>query len=224
MIIDKINYIKINLRKCIENVLIKIGIPEESFKYFFQYYYSWILIPLLPILYYMYPLIRPAITVYMFIVAILGTILTLLIPEKIANFMFLIIRIIFIFFHLIVLVPIFMKSSYIKTKKNKNKNENKNENKNKNKNESTNESTNEKKVTFSNKNKYFYYTTEFNKLLQINYYNFALFLLGIYLITLFPNWPYFWVTRKLVLILFVLIVVSLWLIGEFINLNNYVPY
>ena len=58
---------------------------------------------------------------------------------------------------MIVLVPIFMKSSYIKTKKNKNKNE----------------STNEKKVTFSNKNKYFYYTTEFNKLLQINYYNFS---------------------------------------------------
>ena len=212
MILDKINYIKMNLRKYIENILIKIGIPEESFKYFFQYYYSWILIPLLPILYYNYPLIRPAITVYMFIVAILGTILTLLIPEKIPNLMFLIIRIIFIFFHLIVLVPIFMKSSYIKTKKNKN--ENKNEN----------ESTNEKKVTFSNKNKYFYYTTEFNKLLQINYYNFALFLLGIYLITSFPSWPYFWVTRKLVLILFVLIVVSLWLIGEFINLNNYVPY
>ena len=212
MILDKINYIKTNLRKCIENVLIKIGIPEKSFKYFFQYYYSWILIPLLPILYYMYPFIRPVITVYIFIVAILGTILTLLIPGKISNLMLLIIRIIFIFFHLIVLVPIFMKSSYIKTKKNKN--ENKNEN----------ESTNEKKVTFSNKNKYFYYTTEFNKLLQINYYNFALFLLGIYLITSFPSWPYFWVTRKLVLILFVLIVVSLWLIGEFINLNNYVPY
>ena len=208
MILDKINYIKMNLRKYIENILIKIGFPEESLKYFFQYYYSFILIPLLPILYYMYPLIRPAITVYMFIVAILGTILILLIPEKISNLIFLIIRIIYIFFHLIVLVPIFMKSSYIKTKKNKNKNE----------------TTNKKKVTFSNKNKYFYYTTEFNKLLQINYYNFALFLLGIYLIMLFPNWPYFWVTRKLVLILFVLIVVSLWLIGEFINLNNYVPY
>ena len=98
-----------------------------------------------------------------------------------------------------------MKSSYIKTKKSINQFEKNNEF--------------EKKVSFSNKNKYFYYTTEFYKLLQINYYNFALFLLGIYLITLFPNWPYFWVTRKLVLILFVLIVVSLWLIGEFINFN-----
>lgn len=212
MILDKINYIKNEFKKYIENVLIKLGYSEEHLKYFFQYYYSWILIPLLAILYYMYPLIRPAITVYMFIVAILGTILILLIPEKISNLIFLIIRIICIFLHLIVLVPIFMKSSYIKTKKNKNKNENENE------------TTNEKKVTFSNKNKYFYYTTEFNKLLQINYYNFALFLLGIYLITLFPIWPYFWVTRKLVLILFVLIVVSLWLIGEFINLNNYLPF
>jgi len=214
MILDKINDININLRKYIESIFINIGLPEESFKYFFQYYYSYILIPLLPIIYYIYPLIRPVITVYMFVVAILGTILILLIPEKTSNLIHFITRILTILIHWIVLIPIFMKSSYIKTKKNKNekKNENKNENKN------------EKKVSFSNKNKYFYYTTEFNKLLQINYYNFALFLLGIYLITLFPSWPYFWVTRKLVLILYVLIVVSLWLIGEFINLNNYVPY
>ena len=141
----------------------------------------------------------------MFVVAILGTILILLIPQVITNLMYLIIIIICIILHLIVLIPIFMKSSYIKTKKTINQFEKNNEF--------------EKKVSFLNKNKYFYYTTEFYKLLQINYYNFALFLLGIYLITLFPNWPYFWVTRKLVLILFVLIVVSLWLIGEFINFN-----
>ena len=206
MILDKINNININLRKYIESILIKLGLPEESFQYFFQYYYSYILIPLLPILYYIYPLIRPVITVYMFVVAILGTILILLIPEKTSNLIHFITRILTILIHWIVLIPIFMKSSYIKTKKKKN------------------EKKNEKKVTFSNKNKYFYYTTEFNKLLQINYYNFALFLLGIYLITLFPYWPYFWVTRKIVLILFVSNVVSIWLIGEFINLNNYVPY
>ena len=190
MILDKINNIKINLRKYIESILIKLGLPEESFTYVFRYYYSYILIPLLAILYYMYPLIRPAITVYMFVVAILGTILILLISEKTSNLVHLITRIITILMHLIVLIPIFIKSSYIKTKK----------------------------------NKYVYYKIELNKLLQINYNNFALFLLGIYFITLFPIWPYFWVTRKLVLILFVLIVVSLWLIGEFINLNNYVPY
>lgn len=212
MILDKINDININLRKYIESIFINIGLPEESFKYFFQYYYSYILIPLLPILYYIYPLIRPVITVYMFVVAILGTILILLIPDKPRTLIHFIIRILTILIHWIVLIPIFMKSSYIKTKKNKNENEKKNK------------TNNEKKVTFSNKNKYFYYTTEFNKLLQINYYNFALFLLGIYLITLFPSWPYFWVRRELVLILYVLIVVSLWLIGEFKNLNNYVPY
>ena len=190
MILDKINDINIHLKKYIENILINIGLPEESLKYFFQYYYSYILIPLLPILYYIYPLIRPTITIYMFVVAILGTILILLISEKTSNLVHLITRIITILMHLIVLIPIFIKSSYIKTKK----------------------------------NKYVYYKIELNKLLQINYYNFALFLLGIYFITLFPIWPYFWVTRKLVLILYVLIVVSLWLIGEFINLNNYVPY
>jgi len=190
MILDKINDINIHLKKYIENILLNIGLSEESLKYFFQYYYSYILIPLLPILYYIYPLIRPTITIYMFVVAILGTILILLISEKASNLVHLITRIITILIHWIVLIPIFTKSSYIKTKK----------------------------------NKYVYYKIELNKLLQINYYNFALFLLGIYLITLFPSWPYFWVTRKLVLILFVLIVVSLWLIGEFINLNNYVPY
>tara|TARA_B100001564_G_scaffold345568_1_gene344361 strand:- start:365 stop:940 length:576 start_codon:yes stop_codon:yes gene_type:complete len=190
MILDKINDINIHLKKYIENILINIGLPEESLKYFFQYYYSYILIPLLPILYYIYPLIRPTITIYMFVVAILGTILILLISEKTSNLVHLITRIITILMHLIVLIPIFIKSSYIKTKK----------------------------------NKYVYYKIELNKLLQINYNNFALFLLGIYFITLFPIWPYFWVTRKLVLILYVLIVVSLWLIGEFINLNNYVPY
>lgn len=222
MILDKTNTIEIFLRKYIESILINIGIPKETFKYFFQYYYSYILIPLLPILYYTYPLARPIITIYMFVVAILGTILILLIPIKIQNSTYLIIRIINIIFHLLVLVPIFTKSSYIKTKKNtttfasasaivSEKS-------------GVNAKKKKKKVSFSNNNKYFYYTTEFNKLLQINYYNFALFLLGIYLITLFPSWPYFWVTRKLVLILFVIIVLSLWFVGEFIDLNNYVPY
>lgn len=220
MILDKTNAIEIFFRKYIESILINIGIPKETFKYFFQYYYSYILIPLLPILYYMYPLARPIITIYMFVVAILGTILILLIPIKIQNSTYLIIRIINIIFHLLVLVPIFTKSSYIKTKKNTRATAGDSAFIS----ESTGVNAKKKSVRFSNKNKYFYYTTDFNKLLQINYYNFALFLLGIYLITLFPSWPYFWVTRKFVLILFVQIVISLWFIGEFINLNNYVPY
>ena len=119
MILDKINDTKTNLRKYIESILIKLGLPEESFKYFFQYYYSYILIPLLPILYYIYPLIRPIITVYMFVVAILGTVLILLITENTYNLKYFIIRILTILIHWIVLIPIFMKSSYIKTKKTK---------------------------------------------------------------------------------------------------------
>ena len=117
MILDKINNININLRKYIESILIKLGLPEESFKYFFQYYYSYILIPLLPILYYIYPLIRPIITVYMFVVAILGTILILLITENTCNLNYFIFRILTILIHWIVLIPIFIKSSFLPTKK-----------------------------------------------------------------------------------------------------------
>lgn len=174
--------------------IIDFFIPKKDQHIVLRHQLSWYFIPLLLIIWFLIPQLHNIFSISMICICIIGIIETIFFtPVTILSKLYATVG------HLLLLLPIF----YNKILKNINKIPKKscfqkyqNERKAKN-------------VTFSNSVKN-YYNNNIRYLLQINIWNFLLLIIGILIIYYLPYWPYF-MSRKLMIILLIILTCLLWL-------------
>lgn len=164
-------------------------ISKKNYNIFFHYQWSWILVPLLLLLWYMVPNIRNIIAISMICVIIIGCYETYIL--NLSN----ILKCISFIGYIILIIPLilpFIKKKfniYIKDKNNNLKSSNlKSSNLKSSKLKST-KFKQKNNVKFSNKNVY-YYDNSFKYLFSFNYYNFIVFIISNIFIIYSPIWPY----------------------------------
>ena len=174
--------------------IIKIFVPKKDHSIILKHQLSWYFIPLLLIIWFLFPESHFIFSISMICIVVIGIIETIFFtPLTIIS------KIYSVLSHLLLLVPIF----YNKIFKNINKSPKKS---------CLQKQTSERKhknVKFSHNNKN-YYRNDIRYLLTFNIGNFLTFILGIFIILYLPYWPYF-MSRGLMLALLVIIYLLCWL-------------
>ena len=173
---------------------IKIFIPKRDHRVSLKGQISWVLVPMLFILWYILPETHRIFSIAMISIAIIGIIETIFyIPLTIIT------KILSVIFHFLLIVPMFYNKIFNFSKNIKKKS-------------CLKKSVSQRKqktVTFSKSNKE-YYKNDIRYLLSFNIGNFFIFVLSIFIILYLPYWPYF-MPRNEMLILLIVIYTLCWL-------------
>ena len=180
--------------------------PKKDWPHAFNNQLSWGLVPLLFIVWYIFPQTNFVFATSMLAIIAIGIIETIFYEKKLST----ISRFISVFLHLLLLIPFFVSERLITNILNpitKEKTSNNNNNNN------NNESKKKVKID-TDKNKYFY-NNNFYTLTQFNIWSFILLIVGNLIIHLLPYWPYY-MARCQMMIYLNSIVIGIWLYN-FVN-------
>ena len=186
LIIDKI-------KDTIKNI-----VPEEDRDIIFRGQLSWILVPILLIILFIFPQYHNIFTITIISIIVVGFFEAIFFVPITNTTKFYSICL-----HLILLIPIFYNKIFKNIYKNPKKSciiKNKSERKTKN-------------VRFSNNNKN-YYRNDFRYLVKFNTRNFILQILSILTIIVLPFWPYY-MSRQIMIIIIIITTIFLWLYGAY---------
>lgn len=182
--------------------IIKFIVPKKDHDIVLKGQLSWFLVPLLLIIWFLFPESHYIFSTFMFCVVIIGIIESIFFaPITILT------KIYSIICHLLLFIPIFYRNIFFNINKNSKKYPKKSCL------QKNNGERKAKNVTFSNNNKN-YYKDEFRHLVRFNIENFILLIIGILIINYLPYWPYF-MSRGLMTIILILITISLWLYSAY---------
>ena len=177
---------------------IKYIVPKRDFPIIFRHQLSWYLVPLLIIIWILFPQTHIAFAIPMILIFIIGLIETIFFtPVSIQS------KTISVILHVLILIPIIYnyitpierpkpKSSCLKRNYDK---------------------SIKKQVTFSDRNIQ-YWRQDFRYLVSLNIWNLILIVAGILLLTFLPYWPYY-MSRTQFIVLAIVITVSLWTYAYF---------
>lgn len=178
--------------------IIKIFVPKKDHNIILKHQLSWYFIPLLLIIWFLFPESHFIFSTSMICIVIIGIIETIFFtPLTIITKFYSVIS------HLLLLVPIFYNKIFKNLNKNPKKScllKNNSERKGKN-------------VKFSNNNKNFY-RNDIRYLVRFNVWNLLLLVVGILIIIFLPYWPYF-MSRKLMMIILIIVTIILWIYAEY---------
>ena len=184
-------------------MILKNIFPKRELPYIFKNQLSWILVPLILIVWYIFPIVRPAFSSIMIAIVIIGTIETIFYERKLGT----ISRIISVIFHLVLLIPflplnrIFNKNTVNKRNNNKStiiKSDRQSENKQ------------PKQVKINTQANRYYENNNFWILTRFNLYSFVILIVANIVIYMLPYWPYY-MCRNTMSIYLNLTVILLWL-------------
>ena len=176
---------------------------KRELPYIFKNQLSWVLVPLILIIWYIFPIVRPVFASIMIAIVIIGTIETIFYERKLGTFS----RIISVIFHLVLLIPflplnrIFDKNTVNKRNDIKStivKSDNRQENKQL------------KQVKFNVEANQYYENNNFWILTRFNLYSFVILIVANIVIYMLPYWPYY-MHRWTMSIYLNLTVILLWL-------------
>lgn len=175
---------------------------KRELPYIFKNQLSWVLVPLILIIWYLVPTLRPAFAPIMIAIVVIGTIETIFYEIKLSTFS----RIISVIFHLVLLVPFlplnrifnkntvtkrpFEKQSIIKSGNQENKQS--------------------KQVKINIQANRYYENNNFWILTRFNLYSFIMLIVANIVIYMLPYWPYY-MCRNTMSIYLNLTVILLWL-------------
>lgn len=176
---------------------------KRELPYIFKNQLSWVLVPLLLIVWYIFPLSRSAFASIMIAIVIIGTIETIFYERKLSAFS----RIISVILHLVLLVP-FLPLNRIFDKNTVNK---RNDIKSTIvKSDRQPENKQPKQVKINVEANRYYENNNFWILTRFNLYSFAILIVANIVIYMLPYWPYY-MCRNTMSIYLNLTVIAIWL-------------
>ena len=180
--------------------------PKRELPYIFKNQLSWVLVPLLLIIWYLVPSSRPVFAPSMIAIVVIGTIETIFYERKLNTFS----RIISVIFHLILLIPFLPLNRIFARIFDKNTVNKRNDNKSTIIKSDRQENKQSKQVKINVEANRYYENNNFWILTRFNLYSFAMLIIANIVIYMLPYWPYY-MHRWTMSIYLNLTVILLWL-------------
>lgn len=180
--------------------------PKRELPYIFKNQLSWVLVPLLLIIWYLVPTLKPVFAPLMVGIVIIGTIETIFYERKLSTFS----RIISVIFYLVLLIPFLPLNRIFARIFDKNTVNKRNDTKSTIVKSGNQENKQLKQVKINIQANRYYENNNFWILTRFNLYSFAMLIIANIVIYMLPYWPYY-MCRNTMSIYLNLTVILLWL-------------